>query len=180
MTPVVPAGSPPWTRTATIERFGGALDKQNYLGRGPIDALTDTSAEGFARLTNDAAAVVPVIVTSFGRLIGSTRVVDNALTPTGVRSVPYAIDTTPPVGFPRVDRVDVGSYVVTIPAELTDAYGVTAPVAIQHVKPGNAVHSAVCRVVASVASATTITLKIIDAADTPLDPDNGIAGLSVY
>lgn len=194
MNRVRPSGAPPWTRSATIESFGGHASKQNHLQRSAVDPLTDVDARSFARITADLTSVTrtaPFAVLNFGTQVQpETRpgrpvpspiwVVSHAHTMTGVRVLPYAIDSVPPVGFPRVDRNGTGDYTITFATSYTDAYGVTAPFSISHVRPGSAVHTAVCRVVAEVVDAQSARVRIYDESAAPIDPDGGVSGLAVY
>lgn len=54
---VTPAGLPAWSRTADFSTYGGHTDKKNYQAQGVVNPRTDVSAEQFASLVADAAAV---------------------------------------------------------------------------------------------------------------------------
>jgi len=180
---IIPAGVPPWTRTTDFSHYGGNANKQNYLSRGPIDALTDVGADEFARMTNDLAAVArtnPFCVLAFGALVGDVRVVSSAQAMFGVRTVAYETNAEPPGLFPRVDRNGIGNYTIAFLEQYTDSYGVVAPFAVTGVKPGCAVHPAVCRVVAEIVDAHRVRVRAFDAGGTAIDPEGGISGCAIF
>lgn len=127
-----PAGLPSWTRTATIEYYGGHPDKQNYMGQGAIDARTDVTAEQLNRLAADLAACVRVA--PFCVILLTTN--DTTPGPPFVQSIRmqnrvnltgYAGDNPPP-GFPVCLRTGNGRVSITFPVSPEDDFGQTIPV----------------------------------------------------
>lgn len=132
---VVPTGAPPWLRTTSFEHYGGNANKQNYLGRGAIDALTDVAAEEFSRAMSDLAAAVrsaPFMI---------ARVQCNDTSPaaptilwiammTGVREAGYA-GGSPPAGFPSWARNGNGAVTMTLASSYADDYAVAGAYAPQ-------------------------------------------------
>lgn len=126
-----PAGLPAWTRTASIEAYGGHAEKQNFLSQGAVDPRTDVTAEQINRLAADLVAcarVAPVCVIRYlnrdtSELAPSVTYCRLASGVTGA----YAGDT-PPTGFPTLARVSDGNVTITFPADLSDDFGVAAKV----------------------------------------------------
>lgn len=197
--PITPAGNPLWLRNATggaatIENFGGHLEKQNYLGRRGIDAITDLDAESVARLTADAVAIantVPIAVVSFEcidtgsyELYGVTFPAPHApwITGvhlcTGVRLVRYLGDRARAT-LPSATRNGTGDVTIEFPVTMTDAYGVEGALTIAHVKPGCAIATSVQRVVAEIVSATSVRVRVFDEADAAV-PNASVSGLRIY
>lgn len=128
--PVVPTGTPAWTRTASIEDYGGHTEKENYLGGGAINPLTDVDAREFSRMTADLAAVVrtaPFLVATYSAddAGAADPIVEFIWMMTGNVAGPF-LGSTPPPGFPTFERTGDGVVVITFDASYTDEYGVSA------------------------------------------------------
>lgn len=54
---VQPTGKPAWTRLNDHTAYGGDVNKRNYQSQDAVNPLTDVTAEQFARLAADLAAV---------------------------------------------------------------------------------------------------------------------------
>lgn len=126
---IVPTGSPAWVRNADYSTYGGHTSKINYQGQGKVNARTDVDATEFARMVADLAAVVrvaPFCTITFTARDASVLdpLVENVVMQTGVTSVSYA-GNAPPSGFPSVERVASGNYLVTFDASYLDPYGVS-------------------------------------------------------
>ena len=137
---ITPAGSPAWTRAATHEDYGGDLNKQNYLSKGVIDALTDVGAEEICRIAADLEAVTrtsPFCVMNItcNDATSAAPTVNSALLMTGARSTSYEGDA-PPTGFPECSRVSDGVVDVTFAASYSDDYGAAGAFAPAHVMGG--------------------------------------------
>lgn len=181
MTLIVPAGVPPWLRTTDFSHYGGALDKQNYLSRGAIDALTDVDATSFARITADMAAlarVAPfaVLTVHCNDSVPGAPTIEVANLMTGVRAVSYS-GSSAPSGFPSGARNGTGDFTLTFASSYNDAYGVLGAFSINHAK-ASAVYTAVARAVVEKVTATTLRVRIFDAADAALS--NGRATVEVW
>ncbi|HEU4544346.1 MAG TPA: hypothetical protein VFR23_24660 [Jiangellaceae bacterium] len=126
---VTPTGSPAWTRTVDFTHYGGHADKENYLGRGAIDALTDVAAEEYSRLAADTAAAVrtaafAVMGVTCNDTSPAAPTVTHALMMTGVRLTSYA-SGSPPSGFPSGARNGDGDVTFTFSSSYLDEYGVS-------------------------------------------------------
>jgi len=127
--PVVPTGSPAWTRTVDFTHYGGHADKANYLSRGSIDALTDIDAEEYSRLASDQAAAVrsapmAAMRLTFNDTSPAAPTIQSVLMMTGVRLTSYA-GGSPPSGFPSAARNGGADATITFAASYLDEYGVT-------------------------------------------------------
>jgi hypothetical protein len=134
---ITPSGTPAWTRAATHEDYGGNVDKQNYLSRGVIDALTDVGAEELCRMAADLEACVrtsPFCVMSVRCNDGTCAAptFSSVLMQTGVRATSYEGDAAP-AGFPSGARDSDGIITVVFSASYADPYGVTGAWAPSHV-----------------------------------------------
>lgn len=141
----VPVGYPSWTRTASIEQYGGDLAKRNWGGTGAIDALTDVTAEQLTRLTADLAAVVRPAPMATIRIFDSNArskttsasladiQVLSAACQWGIATGAYQGDT-PPAGFPSVTIASTiygRGYVLDFGASQNDDYGVAGAIDIK-------------------------------------------------
>lgn len=169
--PIIPAGVPPWVRTNDLTHYGGHTDKQNFLGRGAIDALTDVDAEEFARLASDIAALQRVadfcqltLVCSDSSPAAPTFELVNMMT--GVRTVSYVGDAAPS-GFPSGARNGNGDVTVTFASSYNDPYSVAGAFSVRHAR-ATLIHTAAGRVVAEKATATTVRLRAFNAAGAAL------------
>lgn len=127
--PVIPTGAPAWTRTTSFAHYGGHADKQNYLGRGAIDALTDVGAEEYSRAAADLAAAArtsPAFVIRFTCNDASPDepTVHSVLAMIGVDVVGYNAGAAPGE-FPGADRNTTGSVSFHFLTSYTDEYGVS-------------------------------------------------------
>lgn len=132
-------GNPLWSRTASLESYGGHANKRNFGGIGVVDATTDVGADQVNRLAADMAAaalVAPLFVMA---------VTFNAATPCPVSAVSamwgssgaYSGDSPPP-GFPEVTSTAF-ELRVTWPATATDEAGVTHAIVPRIATAGNIV-----------------------------------------
>ncbi len=133
--PVVPTGSPAWIRSGDFTVYGGNLNKQNYLLRGVVDPNTDVSAEQFARMTADLAAIARVapfcvMVLQLNDTSPAAPTVQRVNMMTGVRNTSYAGGSAP-TGFPSAARVSNGVCTVTFSSSYSDEYSVAGAFALQ-------------------------------------------------
>ena len=134
-----PKGSPPWEHTAGIADYGGHTEKHNYLSIGPINPLTDVTAEAIMRMAQDLVCVTNTA--AFAELTmqqdDSTPddpTVTSARIMTAVATSSYAGDS-PPTGFPTCIRQSDGVVRITFSSSYNDAYGVSGDLAIVAVVP---------------------------------------------
>lgn len=125
---ITPTGAPAWTRTVDFRHYGGNASKENYLGRGAIDALTDVAAEEFSRMTADLAAAVrsadfATLDITCNDTSPAAPTINYAALMTGVRTSSYS-GGSPPSGFPSAARNGNGDVTITFAASYTDEYGV--------------------------------------------------------
>lgn len=126
--PIVPTGSPAWSRAVSFEDYGGNVDKENYLSEGAINPLTDVDAAAFSRMTSDLAAVVrtaPFLVATYSADDAGTSdpIVEFVWMMTGRVATPF-LGSTPPAGFPTFERTGDGQVTITFDATYADEYGV--------------------------------------------------------
>jgi hypothetical protein len=175
--PVTPTGLPAWTRTASIEQYGGHVDKENYLSLDAIDPLTDITAQGYARLTADvmaAALTSPFAVITMRESGGSVTVESAFMMPTGARLAPYA-GASPPAGYPGVTRTATGRFVVGFATSYTDPYGVSGAFAARGAvaTAGNSTFaSANATLLGVVLGVETVQVDVLDAAGSGIDGRN--------
>lgn len=133
---VVPTGSPAWSRTASFAIYGGHVNKENYLGKGAIDALTDVAAEEFSRAVSDQAAAVrtaPFAIITYlcNDSSPAAPTVECVFMMTGVRLTSYG-GGFPPAGFPSAARNGNGDVTFTFASSYTDEYGISESFAPRH------------------------------------------------
>lgn len=170
--PVIPAGAPAWTRTVVLANYGGDPNKQNYLGRGAIDAQTDVAAEEFSRMVADLAAAVR------GAQFMVARVRCNDTSPaaptiewismmTGVLQTGYA-GGSPPAGFPSWARNGNGAVTATFLSSYNDEYGQPGAYAPQAAEATAATAS---RIASAIVSGLTVRVDVVtDAGAAATDP----------
>jgi len=134
---IIPAGAPPWLRSNDLTHYGGDVNKQNYLSRGVIDALTDVGAEQFSRMAADLAALQRTaafceITLRCNDTSPAAPTFEFVNMMTGVVSLAYAGDNAPS-GFPSGARVGDGDVTVTFASAYADPYGVSAAFGLTHV-----------------------------------------------
>lgn len=127
--PVVPTGAPAWTRTASYSIYGGHTDKQNYLSRGVIDALTDLGAEEYTRAASDLAAAVrtsPAFIIRFttNDSVPDEPTVHSVLAMIGVNTTGYSAGAAPG-SFPGGDRNGAGDVSFHFLTAYEDEYGIS-------------------------------------------------------
>jgi len=137
---MTPTGSPAWTRTADHTVYGGNTDKQNYLSRGVIDALTDVGAEALCRLAADMEAVVrtcPFATITYlcNDSSPAAPTIEVVYQMTGVRITSYAGDAAP-TGFPSAARNGSGDVTFTFASSYSDPYAVSGSFAPKHAVAG--------------------------------------------
>src|SRR5678815_5997449 len=131
---IVPSGSPPWLRTNSLDHYGGNIDKQNYLSRAAIDALTDVDASQFSRLASDMAALQRVMPFCTLTLVCSDTLpaaptIEFIHMQTGYTSSSY-IGSSPPTGFPSASRNGNGDVTITFASSYLDPYSVSGSFSI--------------------------------------------------
>lgn len=119
-----------------FSHYGGHVSKENYLGRGAIDALTDVAAEEFSRMAADTAAAVrtaPFAIIQFTCNDSSPAAptITSVLMMTGVRLTSYA-GGSPPSGFPSAARNSDGNVTFTFSSSYADEYGVAGAFSPTH------------------------------------------------
>lgn len=158
---IIPTGKPVWERANDHTSYGGNVEKQNHLGQGAIDSLTDVAAEEFSRMVadlaavartapflvltyecNDASPAAPTIVTASGML--------------GQRTASYEGDAAP-TGFPSAVRNGDGDVTFTFSSSYLDEFGIAGSFQLSHPR-ANLVFgagSAPCEIV----TATTVRVR---------------------
>ena len=172
--PVVPTGSPAWTRTASFSDYGGAVEKQNYLSRGVIDALTDIGAEEYSRAASDLAASARtspafVIRLTCNDAVPDAPTVHSVLGMIGVNTTGYD-SGTPPGSFPGGARNSAGNISLFFETSYTDEYGVPGSFTVSGATatcetPGVMVGAAV--------SGNTVNVVFVDADGSPVSDATG-------
>ncbi len=163
---ITPTGSPAWTRQADHTNYGGNTLKQNYLGQGVVNALTDVGAEDFCRLCSDMAAVARtasmwVINYTCSDTSPAAPTVSIVHGMTGIRLVSY-VGSSPPTGFPSATRNGNGDVTFTFAATYNDEYGVAG--AWAPVTCNTSVSSTAAREATWVISGSTVRVRVFDAA----------------
>jgi hypothetical protein len=163
---VTPSGLPAWSRTASHTQYGGNVDKRDYMGVGPVDALTDVSAAQFCRATADLAAAVRTLPMCVMTLLCNDT---SSAAPTiefvnMMSSVPrttsYAGDSAP-AGFPSAARNNNGDITVTFDSSYTDEYDVEEDFA--PTQANTTVHATAHRVATVAISGQTVRVRVYDA-----------------
>ncbi len=136
---ILPTGLPAWLRTNDFTHYGGNKDKENYLSRGAIDALTDVDAKQFARLTADVAAlsrVAPfcVITLLCSDTAPGSPTFESFIRQTGSTAVGY-LGSAPPSGFPTVTRNGIGDVSIAFSSSYLDSYGISGDFSISSMYP---------------------------------------------
>jgi hypothetical protein len=135
---ITPSGSPSWVRTNDLTHYGGDVNKENYLSRGAIDALTDVDASQFARLAADVAAlqrVMPFCTITYvcDDVTPGSPTVEYVAMQTGISS--NYLGSTPPSGFPALTRNGNGDVSITFASTYSDVYNVSGSFSISHAIP---------------------------------------------
>lgn len=177
---ITPTGSPSWLRVNDFTHYGGHLNKQNYLSRGAIDALTDVDAAQFNRLTVDIAALQRVMPFCTMTLLCNDSVpaaptIEFVNMQTGV-SGSYA-GNSPPTGFPSAARNGNGDVSITFLNSYGDEFGVDGVFSISSLLPG-LISSSAGVATAERVSATVARLRAFNAAGSALS--NARMTLSVW
>lgn len=168
---ITPSGSPPWLRTNTLNHYGGDVNKENYLSRGAIDALTDVDASQFSRLAADAAAlqrVMPFCTMTIkcDDVTPGPPTIEYINMQTGVASVSY-VGNAAPSGFPSASRLGNGAVLITFASSYSDPYGVSGAFSISSLLPG-LISASAGDATAERASATTVNLRAFNSAGTAI------------
>lgn len=164
---IVPSGSPPWLRSNDLTHYGGDLNKENFLSRGAIDALTDVDAKQFSRLAADVAAlqrVMPFCTITFlcSDSSPTAPTVEFIHMQTGLTSVSY-LGSSPPSGFPALSRNGDGDVSITFLSSYTDPYGISGSFSISSILPG-LISTSSGETVAERVSATVIRMRAFTSA----------------
>lgn len=159
---ITPSGSPPWMRVNSLVHYGGDINKENYLSRGAIDALTDVDAAQFSRLAADVAAlqrVMPFCTMTFlcSDSSPAAPTVEYVHMQTGNTSIAY-LGSAPTTGFPSLARNDNGDVSITFASTYSDPYGVSGTFAITSAIP-SLIGSTAGEVVAEVVSSTVLRIR---------------------
>lgn len=134
-----PTGSPPQTRLATIESYGGHPQKRDYQAQGVVNPLTDLSAAAFLRLTADVAAcarVAPFCVMTV-KCNDTSPAAPTVLRCQQMGAVAlggYAGGSPPNIDLPTLARTGNGAFTVTWPETTSDDYEVEADTNLVHVQ----------------------------------------------
>lgn len=153
--PVIPLGSPAWTRANDFSSYGGHLSKKNFASRGAINPKTDVSAEAFSRMAADLAALARTapfgvfLVTCDDGTPGPPTI-NYAAMMTGARTAPY-VGNAAPTGFPSAARNGNGDITLTFAASYMDPYGIAGAFALSLAK------AQLCGTIAGMATATIVT-----------------------
>ncbi|HEX5076138.1 MAG TPA: hypothetical protein VFW03_23195 [Gemmatimonadaceae bacterium] len=163
---IVPTGAPAWVRTTSFTHYGGSTEKENYLSRGAINALTDVAAEEFSRMVADLAAVARTAPFAVMRILcndtsPAAPTVEFCSLMTGVRLTSYAGDAAPS-GFPSAARVGNGIATVTFASSYVDEYGVSGAFTPKTALAG--VHIGAGGTATVVISGQTLTIRSVSAA----------------
>jgi hypothetical protein len=180
--PIVPTGAPLWLRTVSLEHYGGHVNKENYLSRGAINALTDVAAEEFSRMVSDLAALgrtaeFATLTVLCNDSSPAAPTIEFAALMTGVRVVSYPGDSAP-TGFPTAARNGNGDVTITFASSYVDEYGVAGayvprnPIA-SLVSNGSPAGKPVCEV-----SGQTVRVRVFDHAGSAIS--NARFSLSVH
>ena len=135
---ITPSGNPPWMRTNDLTHYGGDVNKENYLSRGAIDALTDVDAAQFSRLAADMASLQRVMPFCVLTLLCSDSspaapTIEFVHMQTGI-SGSY-LGSSPPSGFPSASRNSNGDVSITFASTYSDPYSVSGTYAVSSAIP---------------------------------------------
>jgi hypothetical protein len=163
---ITPTGAPCWTRQTSHTDYGGNTLKQNYMGQGVMNALTDVGAEDFCRLCSDMAAVARtasmwVITYECNDTAPAAPTVNIVHGMTGVQLVSYEGNAAP-TGYPSAARNGNGDVTFTFDATYDDEYGVAG--AWVPVTCNTSVSATAAREASWVISGSTVRVRIFDAA----------------
>lgn len=171
---IVPSGTPPWTRLNSLVHYGGDTNKENYLSRGAIDALTDVDASQFSRLAADVAAlqrVMPFCTLTYlcSDSSPAAPTVESVHMQTGTTLIPY-IGSSPTTGFPSLARNGNGDVSITFASSYLDPYGVSGNFSITGVIPC-LISSSAGEVCYQIVSSSVVRLRAFSSAGSALvDP----------
>ncbi len=168
---ITPSGSPPWMRVNSLVHYGGDINKENYLSRDSIDALTDVSASQFSRLAADVAAlqrVMPFCTMTFicHDSAPAAPTVEYVHMQTGNTSVSYE-GNAPTTGFPSLARNGNGDVSITFASTYSDPYSVSGSFAITSAIP-SLISATAGEVSAEVVSSTVLRIRSFSTAGTAL------------
>lgn len=163
---------PLWTRTAGIGSYGAHINKEDYLGLGKINALTDVDAGDICRVAGDLTAVgrpAPFLsMTMTARDTGTLAPLVHSVQI--MSSDAYNVDYTgssPPAGMPTVTRVSNGVILVTLATTYADDFGAVGTLTLEH-GGGGAHGSVMCTVQPDILTANTCRFYMFDAAGAAL------------
>lgn len=133
---IIPSGQPVWLRTSDFQTYGGHTQKQNHLGQGVIDALTDVGAEQISRFFADAASVARVapFATITFTCNDSSPAAPTILAVNGMIGVRYTSyeGNAAPAGYASAARNGNGDVTFTFASAYSDPYGVSGAFALSH------------------------------------------------
>jgi hypothetical protein len=128
---ITPAGSPPWARAASMQSYGGDVNKKDYGGIGSVNARTDVTAAQFVRMTSDLASLNPVAQLFWMQITQAPALI---ITVNRVRSLWGANTDTPysgasqAVGFPSVTLPETNQLRVVLPTSAIGQFGDSAAI----------------------------------------------------
>jgi hypothetical protein len=127
---IVPSGSPIWSRAASMENYGGHVDKIDYGGIGAVNARTDVTAAQLCRLAEDAASMAMVAQLFWLEVSRTTGGFDvlrfRSQWRTAIASYAGGAPLTDPVYEDCVAAIWDSPYLeLRIPTSATDRFGVT-------------------------------------------------------
>jgi len=153
-----PTGAPVWVHTNDHATYGGDVNKRNYQGQDAVNPRTDVSAQQFARLVADVAAM--------GNTAAWARV--TFACNDAVPAVPTIDDYSAMSGTaPTPTRNGTGDVTFTWAASYTDAYGVSGAVNIVHAE-ATAHGTSSADGVVEIVSPTVVRVRAFDAAGVAL------------
>lgn len=163
---VTPDGTPAWERTASADIYGGHPDKRDFGNLGVINPKTDVSAVQFARLCADMAAVArvapfSVITLTCDDTSPAAPTVNGLRQMNGVSSTGYVGDS-PPAGMPTCTRVSDGKVQIAWPPSVSDEFGISGDVILDHAHASVLGESAYASVVIEKINDYTWTFEAFD------------------
>lgn len=167
---ITPTGSPAWTRTVDFSHYGGNANKENYLGRGAIDALTDVAAEEFSRMVADIAGLArtaPFAIVTYlcNDASPDAPTIEFCALMTGVQTTSYEGDAAP-AGFPSAARNGDGDVTFTFASSYADEYGVAGAYVPRD--PGGSLIGTTGGAPTFVISGSTLRIRAFDSAGAAL------------
>lgn len=170
--PIVLTTPPAHTRTASMNRYGGDMNKTDYLGIGPVNPLTDWGARDLCRTAADLAAAVRTATFLHITLTCRDTGVLNPLVHNVATQVGDILDAeysggAPPTGYPTITRVSDGVILVTLDSSYSDPFGTAAAFKIRFLY-ASAHGTPMATVQPEIVTDTTCRFHVFDAAGAAL------------